>query len=157
MKISVFGLGYVGAVSAGCFCKLGHEVIGVDVLDVKRDKIAAGESPVIEPELDELVATAAKEGKLTATGDVAEAIRNSDVSLVCVGTPSRRDGSLNLDYVQRVCEQIGAALKDHDGYHVVTIRSTIPAAKDALERSSTPAKRPTSAASTPTTSATRCA
>ncbi len=142
MKISVFGLGYVGAVSAGCFCKLGHEVIGVDVLEVKRQKIAAGESPVIEPEIDELIATAHKQGQLTATDDVAAAILGSDVSLVCVGTPSRRDGSLNLDYVQRVCEQIGAALKDHKGYHVVTIRSTMlpGAAEDvaipALERAS---------------------
>lgn len=125
MKLGIFGLGYVGAVSAGCFCKLGHEVIGVDVQAVKREKIMEGRSPVIEPGLDEIVSDAVKAGRLRVTADVEEAVLGTDVSMICVGTPSRRDGSLNLGYVRRVCEQIGSALRNHDGYHVVTIRSTM--------------------------------
>jgi len=143
MRISIFGLGYVGAVSAGCFCRLGHDVIGVDPVEAKRDKIAKGESPVIEAELDELVAAAVGEGQLRATADVVDAIHSSDVSMVCVGTPSRRDGSLDLDFVRRVCGQIGEALASREGgYHVVVVRSTmLPGAAEqvaipALEESS---------------------
>src|SRR5512142_2115777 len=118
MKVSVFGLGYVGSVSAASFAADGHAVIGVDV---NKDKVAAlnaGRSPIVEPGLDELLARTASDGRLRATTDTAEAIRDSEVSLVCVGTPSRKNGSLDLTYLERVCEQIGAALGDTPRYHV---------------------------------------
>lgn len=132
MKVSIFGLGYVGAVSAGCLCRLGHEVVGVDPIDAKREKITSGQSPVIEPELEELISEAVGAGRLRVTQDVREAICGTEVSLICVGTPSRRDGSINLDYVSRVCKQIGEALRDHQGYHAVAVRSTmLPGAAEA--------------------------
>jgi GDP-mannose 6-dehydrogenase len=125
MRVSVFGLGYVGCVSAASFAGDGHEVVGVDV---NADKVAAintGRSPIVEPGLDELLARCSAEGRLRATTDTAEAIRDSEVSLLCVGTPSRKNGSLDLTYLERVSAQVGAALKHHDGYHVVVIRSTV--------------------------------
>jgi GDP-mannose 6-dehydrogenase len=125
MRVSVFGLGYVGCVSAASFAGDGHEVVGVDV---KADKVAAinaGRSPIVEPGLDELLARCSAEGRLRATTDTAEAIRDTEVSLLCVGTPSRKNGSLDLTYLERVSEQVGAALKDKAGYHVVVVRSTV--------------------------------
>ncbi|WP_291987304.1 nucleotide sugar dehydrogenase [Luteitalea sp.] len=125
MKIALFGLGYVGAVSAACFAAAGHDVTGVDVDASKVDLIKRGRSPVTEPGLDELLAEQVRSGRLTATTDTAAAVRASDLSLVCVGTPSRRNGSLESGYLERVVEQIGAALKDHAAYHVIVIRSTV--------------------------------
>lgn len=125
MRISIFGLGYVGAVSAGCFCRLGYEVIGVDPVGIKREKLASGRSPVVETGVEELIADGVRQGRLSVTDDPAAAIAASDISLICVGTPSRRDGSLNLDYVVRVCKQIGEALRERETYHVVTVRSTM--------------------------------
>ncbi|MEJ1964036.1 MAG: nucleotide sugar dehydrogenase [Gammaproteobacteria bacterium] len=125
MRISVFGLGYVGAVSSACLAASGNEVIGVDTNPDKVDLIERGISPIIETGVDELIATAVKSGALTATTDTRRAVRESSLSFVCVGTPSEPNGSLKLDYVRRVCEQIGAALSDVDHYHVVVIRSTI--------------------------------
>ncbi len=125
MRVSVFGLGYVGCVSAASFAADGHEVVGVDV---NPDKVAAvnrGSSPVVEPGLDELLARAAAERRLRATTDTADAVRSTEVSLVCVGTPSRRNGSLDLTYLERVCEAIGRELAGIDHYHVVVIRSTV--------------------------------
>jgi GDP-mannose 6-dehydrogenase len=125
MRVSVFGLGYVGSVSAASFAADGHDVVGVDV---NADKVAAinhGTSPIVEPGLDELLATAVSGGQLRATTDTAAAVAETDVSLVCVGTPSRKNGSLELMYLQRVCEEIGAALKRKDAYHVVVVRSTV--------------------------------
>ena len=125
MKISVFGLGYVGCVSAACMANDGNTVVGVDVNPSKVAAIAAGRSPIIEPGLDELLEKAVKNGKLCATQNAGEAVDNTDVSMICVGTPSNGNGSLKLDYVERVCEEIGQALAAKESYHTVVIRSTV--------------------------------
>jgi GDP-mannose 6-dehydrogenase len=125
MRVSVFGLGYVGSVSAANFAAVGHEVVGVDVHQVKVDAINEGRSPIVEPGLDALLADGAKQGRLRATTDTAEAVNATDLSLICVGTPSRKNGSLDLTYLERVCEQIGTVLKDKKDYHVVVVRSTV--------------------------------
>ncbi len=125
MKISVFGLGYVGAVSAACFAKEGHEVIGVDVSQTKVDIINSGNSPIIEAGINELINQMVEENRLRATTDVDEAIENSAVSMVCVGTPSNDNGSLKLDYVERVSQQIGEAISRKSGRHTVVMRSTM--------------------------------
>jgi GDP-mannose 6-dehydrogenase len=121
----VFGLGYVGCVSAASFAGDGLDVVGVDVNPDKVAAINAGRSPIVEPGLDELLARCASEGRLRATTDTAEAVRDSEVSLLCVGTPSRKNGSLDLSYLERVSQQIGAALEDKPTYHVVVVRSTV--------------------------------
>ena len=125
MKVSVFGLGYVGSVSAASFAADGHLVVGVDANPDKVAAVNAGRSPIVEPGLDDLLARAVAERRLRATIDAAEAVRDSEVSLVCVGTPSRRNGSLDLTYLERVSEEIGAALRDKSAYHVVVVRSTV--------------------------------
>jgi GDP-mannose 6-dehydrogenase len=125
MKVSVFGLGYVGSVSAASFAADGHQVIGVDVNSDKVAAINAGRSPIVEPGLEDLLARTVAGGRLRATTDTAEAIGDSEVSLLCVGTPSRRNGSLDLTYLERVSEQIGASLRDKSSYHVVVVRSTV--------------------------------
>jgi GDP-mannose 6-dehydrogenase len=125
MRVSVFGLGYVGSVSAASFAADGHEVIGVDVNADKVATVNAGRSPIVEPGLDDLLQRAVSEGRLRATTSTADAIADSDVSLLCVGTPSRKNGSLDLTYLERVSEQIGAALKHKSNYHVVVVRSTV--------------------------------
>jgi GDP-mannose 6-dehydrogenase len=125
MKISIFGLGYVGAVSAGCFAQDGHEVIGVDPYQPKVDLINHGQSPVIEKDIGEIIAYAVKNKRLCATVDVSEAIDKSDISLICVGTPSQLNGSLDLKYVRNACEQIGVSLKRKNRFHVVVARSTM--------------------------------
>jgi GDP-mannose 6-dehydrogenase len=125
MKLSVFGIGYVGCVSAACFANEGHEVIGVDVTRTKVDIINRGNSPIIEPGINELIAQAVNSGRLHATDDSAVAVNGSEVSLICVGTPSNPNGSLDLRYVIRVCEEVGAALKNKDERHVFVVRSTM--------------------------------
>ena len=125
MRVSVFGLGYVGCVSAASFAGDGHEVVGVDVNADKIASINAGCSPIVEPGLEDLLSQGASEGRLRATTDTADAIRSTDVSLLCVGTPSRKNGSLDLQYLERVSEQIGRALAEKPGYHVVVVRSTV--------------------------------
>jgi GDP-mannose 6-dehydrogenase len=125
MRVSVFGLGYVGCVSAASFAGDGHDVVGVDI---NADKVAAineGRSPIVEPGLEELLSRCTVERRLRATTDTAEAVRDSEVSLLCVGTPSHKNGSLDLSYLERVSEQVGAALKDKSTYHVVVVRSTV--------------------------------
>src|SRR5437762_2980775 len=121
MKISVMGLGYVGAVSAGCLVKQGHEVIGVDPAQAKVDLINAGKTPIIEKDIGEIIAGEVESGRLVATTDVASAVQATDLSLVCVGTPSLGNGHIDLKFIRRVCEQIGAGLPDHRG-HTVVIR-----------------------------------
>jgi GDP-mannose 6-dehydrogenase len=123
--ISVFGLGYVGCVSAACFAKEGFDVVGVDVSPAKIDMIRRGQATILEAGIQELVSAMVGAGRLRATADVAETIRDTGISLVCVGTPSRSNGSLDLQYVVRVCEQIGASLRDKDTWHTVVIRSTV--------------------------------
>lgn len=125
MKISVFGLGYVGCVSAACFAKEGHEVIGVDVNPLKVEIISSGRSPIIEPGIEELIGAAVKENRLRATSDAADAVASSDVSLVCIGTPSNHNGSLDLTHIKSVCRQIGEALALVTRFHVVVMRSTM--------------------------------
>ena len=112
LKISVFGLGYVGVVSAGCLANNGHEVVGVDPVETKVEIINNGSSPIIEAEIGEIIARAVESGRLRATGDPALAIRETELSFVCVGTPSQVNGNLDLRYIRRICEQIGEALKD---------------------------------------------
>lgn len=125
MKISVFGLGYVGAVASACMAESGHDVIAIDTDPVKVKCIAEGRSPIIEPGLPESIAKAVAAGKLKSTASVAEAIAQSEISLICVGTPSNEDGSLKLDYVEAVCKEIGAVLKNKKEYHIVVLRSTV--------------------------------
>jgi GDP-mannose 6-dehydrogenase len=125
MKLSVLGLGYVGAVSAGCLAQEGHEVVGVDPESSKVDLINAGRTPIIEKDIGQIIKRQVAAGRLSATTDVAAAVRQSDLSLMCVGTPSRANGDIELKYVKRVCEQIGAALRQHEGAPVVVIRSTM--------------------------------
>jgi GDP-mannose 6-dehydrogenase len=125
MRVSVFGLGYVGSVSGACLAQLGHTVIGVDANPSKVALINQSLPPVIEVGLAELLATVTKNGAFHATDDWQEAIASSDIALVCVGTPSSPNGSLSTDLVERVSEQIGAALAKKNEYFVVAIRSTV--------------------------------
>jgi GDP-mannose 6-dehydrogenase len=125
MKVSVFGLGYVGSVSAASFAADGHTVVGVDVNADKVASLNEGRSPIVEKGLEELIRETTTDGRLRATTSTKDAIDATDLSLICVGTPSRKNGSLDLSYLERVCEQIGEALKDKADYHVVVVRSTV--------------------------------
>nr|HNH72085.1 UDP-glucose/GDP-mannose dehydrogenase family protein [Pseudomonadales bacterium] len=125
VKISIFGLGYVGAVSAGCLADEGHEVIGVDPSQTKVDLINGGKSPIIEQQIDGMIASAVAAGRLRATTDVEQAVLASELSFVCVGTPSQMNGNLDLRFVRRCCEEIGAAIARKSGFHVVVMRSTM--------------------------------
>jgi GDP-mannose 6-dehydrogenase len=123
--ISVFGLGYVGCVLAACLAERGHNVIGVDVNTMKVESLNRGESPLIEPGLGELIHKNVNAGRLKATQDTEWAVLNSDLSFICVGTPSNTNGSLNTDYVTRVCEDIGSGLAKKNAFHIVVVRSTL--------------------------------
>lgn len=125
MKISIFGMGYVGAVSAACLAKDGHTIVGVDPNPTKVDLINQGVSPIVEKDLDKLLKEGVAEGRISATADAEAAVNDTDVSFVCVGTPSQRNGSLDLKYVRRVCEDIGKAIGKKDSFHVVVARSTM--------------------------------
>ncbi|MEO0819553.1 MAG: nucleotide sugar dehydrogenase [Pseudomonadota bacterium] len=125
MRIAVFGLGYVGLVSAACLARDGHKVVGVDPQPTKVTLLNQGQAPIVESFVGELVAEAVAGGTLRATDDPAEAVAASDLSLVCVGTPSRRNGSLDTTAVERACEQIGAAIAATGAPHLVVMRSTI--------------------------------
>ncbi len=123
--VSVFGLGYVGCVSAACFAKEGHMVLGVDVATTKVDLVNAGQSTIVEEGIGELVAANVAAGRLRATTSVAEAVTATEISLICVGTPSRPNGSLDLSYIERVCSEIGAAMRSKASRHTIVIRSTV--------------------------------
>lgn len=125
MKVAIIGIGYVGAVSAACLARDGHEVVAVDVNPTKVKAILAGQAPIIEPGLPEVTQEAVAAGRLRATEDVAAAVAETEMCLICVGTPSTQAGSLELNYVLRVAEQIGAALKKRKGNYSVVVRSTI--------------------------------
>ena len=125
MKISVFGLGYVGCVSAACLAHDGHQVIGVDINPLKVAMLKEGKSPIIEPGLDELVAEVVENERLKVSTDSETAVYTTEVSIVCVGTPSNGNGSLNLDYVKNVCMEIGKAMHTKPAYHMVVVRSTV--------------------------------
>ncbi len=126
MRISVFGIGYVGVVSCGCLAELGHDVIGVDIALEKLAMLDAGHSPIIEEMIDTLIAGAVHHGKLTTTDDVADAVNRTDLSFISVGTPSAPDGSVALGAVDNVIAAIGQALRVKQGPHVVVMRSTVP-------------------------------
>ena len=117
MRISIFGLGYVGAVSAGCLANGGHYVIGVDPVKTKVDLINSGQTPIIEAEIGDLIAANVREGRLRATDSVSAAVAESEISFVCVGTPSQSNGNLDFRYIRRVCEEIGRALRNKQPRH----------------------------------------
>lgn len=125
MNISFFGLGYVGCVGAACCAKLGHHVIGNDVSENKVNLISQGRPTIVEAEIEELVKEAHDKGLLEGTMDYHYAVHNSDISFIVVGTPSSKEGHLNLKYIYGVARQIGEAMRDKDGFHVVAIRSTV--------------------------------
>jgi GDP-mannose 6-dehydrogenase len=126
MKISIFGVGYVGAVSSACLASLGHEVVAVDVAADKVALIARGQSPIVEDEIDALMRDAVESGRLTATMDVADAIARTDVSFVSVGTPSAPDGSVSMKAVEQVLATMAEALAAKSGFHTIVMRSTVP-------------------------------
>ncbi len=125
MRISIFGMGYVGCVGAACCAKLGHHVIGVDVSAHKVELINSGRPTIIEKDIEELIRLAHESGRLEATGDSTYAVRGSEISFIAVGTPSSREGHLNLDYIFKVASQIGKALREKEEFHIVAIRSTV--------------------------------
>ncbi len=125
MRVSIFGLGYVGCVSAGCLSSKGHKVIGVDVSETKVNLINEGRPTIIEKDIEELIKEARRIKLLEATTDVEYAINNTEISIIAVGTPSSREGHLNLQYIFNVAHQIGKALKEKKDFHVVAIRSTV--------------------------------
>ncbi len=125
MKISVYGLGYVGSVTGACLAELGHDVIGADINPFKVGLINSGKSPIVEKDIDTIIGKVVANGKFKASVNVAEAVRSTDLALVCVGTPSRSNGSLELSAIRRVSSQIGRALRTHPRYFVVVVRSTV--------------------------------
>ncbi len=125
MNISIFGMGYVGAVSAACLTREGHRVVGVDPVRTKVDLINQGRSPIIEKEVGEIINKAVTENKLRATVDTTAAVFETQVSFVCVGTPSQLNGNLDLKYIRRVCKEIGAVIGKKKERHIIVIRSTI--------------------------------
>jgi len=125
MRLSIFGLGYVGCVSAACFAREGHEVVGCDVNETKVGIVNSGKSPIVEAGIGDLIGEMVAAGRLRATTDTADAVNSTDASLVCVGTPSKPNGSLDLTYVKRVCQEIGAALERKGSRHTVVLRSTM--------------------------------
>lgn len=124
-SVSIFGLGYVGTVTAACLAHKGHNVIGVDLSTTKVAAMEAGRSPIVEPRVNDLIAEGHKAGHLRATFNTEDAVLNSDISFLCVGTPSLRSGRLDLGHIQPVCEDIGKVLKKKNSFHLVVVRSTI--------------------------------
>jgi len=127
MKIAIFGLGYVGCVTAACLARNGHVVVGVDINADKVELLNRGESPIIEPGLQELIASAIESGKLTATTNIHSAMEHSDLELiiVCVGTPSKPNGDLDIQYLERVCSEIAQGIREKSTYTTIVIRSTM--------------------------------
>ncbi|HET6306151.1 MAG TPA: nucleotide sugar dehydrogenase [Rhodopila sp.] len=126
MRISVFGIGYVGVVSCGCLCELGHEVVGVDIAAEKMAMLASGRSPIVEDAIDVLIADAVRQERLSVTDDVAAAVAGTEVSFISVGTPSAADGSTSLAAIDTVVRAIGTAIRHKTGPHTVVMRSTVP-------------------------------
>ena len=125
LSVSIFGLGYVGSVSAACFASMGHKVIGVDLSRPKVEMLDSGRTPIIEARMSELVGEASQAGRLRATTDAADAVLNSEVSFVCVGTPSMKNGKLDLSHIENVAREIGAAIRQKKSSHVFVLRSTV--------------------------------
>ncbi len=126
MKAAVIGLGYVGAVTSACLADLGHDVVGMDVDSLKVEEIQAGRSPIVEPRLADLIAAGRDSGRLRASGELASAVADCDVALVCVGTPARSDGPVDLQHVERVTAEIGRELASRDSFLAIVYRSTMP-------------------------------
>ena len=124
-SISLFGLGYVGAVTAACLASRGHRIIGVDPNPLKVKRIASGNSPIVEPGVQEMIAKAHTDGLISATQDPAAAVAHSDISFISVGTPSQRNGKLDLSYIRNVCTDIGLALPRKNSLHRIVVRSTV--------------------------------
>ena len=124
-KISVFGLGYVGTITAACLAELGNSVIGLDKNPIKAEAVNAGRSPIIEADADSMIAAAQRAGRLRAVSDVNLALRETDVSFVSVATPSQRNGKLDLSSMELVCTEIGTALRQKNTFHTIAIRSTV--------------------------------
>lgn len=124
-NISIFGLGYVGCVSLGCLAKNGHNVVGVDVVQHKVDLINQAKPTIIEKDIDTIIAEQHKAGRIRATTDNIQAVKDTDVSIICVGTPSTGNGHLNLEYIYNTARGIGEALREKDSFHVIAIRSTV--------------------------------
>ncbi len=125
MNISIFGLGYVGAVSLACLARDGHRVIGVDIDEGKLDLIRRGAAPIVEEGIQETMAQAVESGRVKVTSDCKAAVAETDLSFVCVGTPSQKNGGQDLTAIDRLTSQLGEALAEKDGYHVIVIRSTV--------------------------------
>lgn len=125
MNISIFGLGYVGCVGAACLAKLGHHVIGNDISENKVRLMNEGKPTIIEADIDDLVREGRESGRLEASMDIQYVVENTDISFICVGTPSSKEGHLNLNYIFGVARQIGEALQKKKGFHIIAIRSTV--------------------------------
>ena len=125
MKISIVGLGYVGAVCSACFANEGHEVIGMDIDEVKVELINKGKAPIVEKDLEDYISRNVNEGRLRATTDLKEAIDNSDITIISVGTPSKPNGDIDLKYIKEAAKAIGEKLKAKDAFHIVSMRSTV--------------------------------
>ena len=125
MNISVVGLGYVGAVCSACFANEGHNVTGMDIDRVKVDMINDGKAPIIEKDLDKYISKNVKENRLRATTDLKEAVDNSDITIISVGTPSKPNGDIDLTYIKEAAKAIGEKIKQKDTFHIVSMRSTV--------------------------------
>src|SRR5580704_18652474 len=124
-SISVFGLGYVGTVTAACLAHKGHNVIGVDLSLTKVEAMQAGRNPIVEPRVGELISESRNAGRLQATSDSEAAVLESEISFLCVGTPSLRNGKLDLGHIEPVCNEIGKILRKKNKFHLVVLRSTV--------------------------------
>ncbi|WP_166269538.1 nucleotide sugar dehydrogenase [Marinobacter caseinilyticus] len=125
MRVSIFGLGYVGAVCAASLARRGHEIIGVDVSPVKIDLINSGRSPIVEPGLEDLLSEGVRSHRIHGVTDGFDAVHDTDLSMICVGTPSKPNGDLDLTYVEKVSRDIGLALRTKPTWHLVVVRSTV--------------------------------
>lgn len=125
MRISIFGLGYVGAVSCACLSRAGHDVVGIDISEHKVDLINAGKAPIVEKDLDALISESVGSNRLRATTDACDAVMSTDLSIVCVGTPSLPNGNIDLGYIFTTVEQIGLFVAKKRSFHTVVIRSTV--------------------------------
>ena len=125
MNISIFGLGYVGCVSLGCLAQNGHNVIGVDIVDSKINLINNGKPTIIEKDIDKIIYEQWKKGRISATKDYIQTVKDTEISIICVGTPSTNEGHLNLKYIYNTSKQIGECLRKKEGFHIIVIRSTV--------------------------------
>src|SRR5882762_3735994 len=124
-NISIFGLGYVGSVTAACLAQQDHQVLGVDLNPDKVNLLESGHSPIVEAGMEDLVSAGRRACRLRATTDTISAIIQSDISFICVGTPNQPNGKLDLSHIERACREIGEALRQKRTFHWVALRSTV--------------------------------